>query len=626
MITRGGAGGASTTPTTPTAAAVQLLVSSQQMLSSATATTVLTAVVLDGSGQALSGRAVTFSKGADSSAYFSGVTAITGTNGLATATLNIGTNMANRAIAVSATADTAVGTNTVNVAGTKIAISGNTSLALNASSTLTIIVKDSAGAPVPGVTLTVASQNGNPVALSPASGITDSTGQITALVTANNSGAGTDTLTVSGAGVTQNQTITINSANFAFTAPVIVAPASTPDILVNTATPVSVRWFNGGSPVPDGTAITFNTSRGSFTPSTATTVSGIATSSISAASTGATILTASGAGGTPAATLNVVFVTASASSIAVQASPSTVAVNTAGSTAKQSVISVVVRDTNNSLVKNAHVIFSLTADASGGSLAANTATTDITGTASVNYIAGTSTSGQNGVRIDATVDMVNSVAIPNITSNVLLTVASQALFVRLATDNKIFPDVPVQGTYTKKYTALVTDAAGNPPPDGTTQVRFVLRPAAVPADSFYKGYFEYKTAVPATATTPAISAGWKQKVVEVCVSEDANQDGQLQVGEDTNGNGRLDPTGSASVNSTASTISGFAVAEIRYAKDFAYWVVNELEARAGTAGNDPPSVVTLELPGLASDYTDPLIAPPGERSPFGIAVGCDNTN
>lgn len=606
------------TPTgASTAASVQLLVSSQQMLSSATASTVLTAIALDANGQTLSDKTVTFSKGTDSTAYFTNVSATTDANGVATATLNIGTNMANRTISVSATVDAAVGTNTVAVTGTTIAISGNTSLALAASSMLTVIVKDSTGVAVPGVTLTVASANSNPLVLSPTTGITDATGQITATVTASNAGTGTDILTVTGAGATQTQTLTINSASFAFTAPVTVAPATTPEIVVNTATPISVTWLNPG-PVA-GQQVYFYTSRGTITGSPATTnASGIATASVTAGSTGTTIFTASGASGTPAATLNVVFVTNTASSITAQASPGTVAVNTGSSTTSQSVISVTVRDVNNNLVKNAHVIFSQVADASGGSLAAGTATTDITGTASVNYVAGTISSGQNGVQISATVDTVNGVAIAPITTTVNLTVASQALFVRLGTDNVVYIDAPT-GTYSKKYLALVTDSAGNPAPDGT-QVRFVLRPTAIPTASFSKGRY-----------IPGVTTWVKDTTVGVsCVNEDANLDGILQAGEDLNGNGSLDPLGVASVNPTATTVDGFAEATITYAKQFAYWVQDDLEARAGTVGNDPPAVVTLVLPGAAADYANLSVAPPGQTSPFGVGSGvdavCTNTN
>lgn len=642
-------GVAATTPTTAAsavtpvpagkapAAAVQLSVSSPQMLSSSTATTVVTAVVVDANGQAVSGQTVNFGKGADTTAYFTNLTGVTSANGVATATLNIGNNLSNRIISLSATAGVATATNTVAVTGTQIAVSGNTSMALNASSTLTIIVKDSTGVPVPGVTLTVTSKNGNPVVLTPSTGVTDSTGQITAKVTATNAGAGSDVLTVTGAGVTQTQALTISSASFAFTAPAVVAPATTPEVLVNTPTPVTIHWTSGGVAVPAASVVNFYTSRGTFAASgvATTNAAGDATASVTANSTGITTFTASGAGGTPSATLNVVFITNTATTVAAQANPGTVAVNAAGATANQSVISVIVRDASLNLVKNAHVVFSQATDPSGGSLPTNTAVTDVNGSASVNYIAGTISTGQNGVVINATVDSVNGVALAvPLTTTATLTVSAQTLFVRLLTDNKMYP-ATLPGNYMIQYTAAVTDAAGNPAIDGTV-VRFSLRPkrpfplpavGAVPAQpalfSFYKGVMVWFPAVVGGATAGV----WSPVYAASCLSEDLNQNNVLDAGEDLNGNGRLDPTGFAVVNATGTTVGGFATAQISYGKSLAYWAAFDLQANAGVVGNDPPAVTSVGiLPGLVSDYNVQAVSPPGPISPFGASAGCNNPN
>ena len=608
-----GTGATSGVAASVTAATIQLQVSSQQMSSSATATTLLTAVVLDSSGQALSGKAVTFSKGADSTAYFSNVSAITSANGVATATLNLGTNMANRTIAVSATADSAVGSNTVDVVNTTIAISGNSSLAFGATTPLTISVKNSVGVAVPGVTIAVASQRGNTIVLSPINGVSNSAGQITATVTA--AVAGNDVLTVTGAGATQTQALTINSSSFAFAAPVVVAPAATPEIVVNTPTSVTVNWSSGGAPVV-GSLVSFSSSRGTISGSPFTTLAGgVATVTISSASTGAAIITASGPGGTPAATLNVVFVTTSASTITAQANPSTVAVNTNGSQTNKSTISVVVRDAALNLVKNARVNFGLT-DTSGGSLSAGTAVTDITGTATVDYIAGSISSGQNGVHITATVTDINGVAITpvaNVTP-LTLTVAGQALLVRLGTDNLVGTSGP---QYAKQYFALVTTAAGTAVPDGTL-VSFALRPATLPINAFYKGRYVKGATTWVKDATVGFGCGNEDLLFNGIISSNP-----LIGSVDTNLNGILDPNGDAVVTTSSTTSGGFATATITYSKSYATWVVVSLEARAGTSGNDPPAVVTLGLPGAAADYADLNVAPPGQFSPFGVGDPTD---
>jgi len=324
------------------------------------------------------------------------------------------------------------------------------------------------------------------------------------------------------------------------------------------------------------------------------------------------------------------MVTKSACTIVAQANPGTVAVNTAGSTSKQSVISVVVRDHDNNLVKNALINFVLSADPSGGSLASSIATTDITGTASINYIAGTSFTGPNAVKIDALINNANGISYDTTayttpqtlcskTSTASLTVASQALYVRLGTDNKVYSDTPVAGLYTKQYTALVTDAGGNPAPDGT-EVRFAIRPPVSPAIAYKKGTFVWSGTVWTQYIDPT------SYIKDSCVTEDANGNGTLDAGEDINGNGRLDPLGVVTVNATATTVSGFAIAKLSYAKEFAYWTQMDLEGRAGTVGNDPPSVTTVLLPGASTDYNKADIAPPGLYSPFGVTAGCNNTN
>jgi hypothetical protein len=611
-------------PAAGTAAKIQLSVSLPQILSTSTSTSDLTAIVLDSTGHAIAGKVVTFSTGGDTTAYFtstSATSATTDANGVATATLNIGSNMTNRTITVSATADAAVGTTTVKIVGTTITISGNTSLSLNASTALTVSVKNSAGVAVPSVTLTVASQNGNGIVKAPATGITDANGQLVITVTAT-SATTPDTITVTGAGATQTQalTITATSSSFAFTAPItIVPPATTPEIVVNTPTLVSILWTVAGTP-QTGKLVNFYTTRGTITASATTDGTGTATVSLSAASTGATILTAAGPGNTPTASLNVVFVTNTASTITAQASPGTIGVNVAGTTTNQSVISVVIRDAALNLVKNANVGFNLAADPSSGSLSAPTAVTDISGTASVNYIAGASCSGVNQEQITATVDSIKGLAITPISTSTTLTVAGQTYFVRLETDNTVLGGGTTFSQYTKNYYALVTDAAGHAV--ANTIVYFTLRPTTPPAVSFAKGIYT------------VVGTSWAQSVKGSCASEDLNSNGILDVisvgpplvTEDTNGNGQLDPYGVAVVNATATTdATGYATASITYNKNYAYWVQLVLEARTMVTGNDPPALVTVLLPGVAADYTDINIAPPGESSPFGVGSSCADT-
>jgi hypothetical protein len=102
------------------------------MPSSGATTVDLTAIVTDSTGQAVSGSTVVFSRGTDPSAFFTNIApagGVSDASGIVTAKLNLGANKSNRVINVTATTQGATGTTNVDVTGTTINISGNTSLA-----------------------------------------------------------------------------------------------------------------------------------------------------------------------------------------------------------------------------------------------------------------------------------------------------------------------------------------------------------------------------------------------------------------------------------------------------------------------------------------------------------------
>ena len=598
----------------PAVASLQLLASSSQIASSGTTTVELTAIVLSASRQTISGKTVTFSPGSDTTAFVNNISAsgVSDANGLVTAKLNLGGNKANRTITVTATSESVTATNSVDVTGTTVTISGNGSLAFGATTTLAFSVKDSAGNALKDMTVSVTSQNGNTIVLTPASGITNSSGQITAAVTATS--AGSDAITATAAGASAVQTLTISSASFAFTAPALVAPATTIDIPLNTARAVAINWKDAGV-AQSNKAVTFTASRGAILGSPSTTDAAGDTPGVTVSSTtaGPSIITASGPGGTPAATLDVVFVATSASSATVQAIPGTVGVTTGSSTQtnNSATIAVQVRDAANNLVKNAGVSFTITTDPSGGRLTSSSGTTDVSGSTSVTYVAGGTSSAQNGVTISATVNTIGGVAIAPVTGSTTLTVGGQSLLVRLGTDNKVGGTNPVN---VKTYVAVVTDAAGIGVVGSTVQ--FAMRPSR-----YSKGYF-----VP-----DFVNKIWNQIITATCPNEDLNFNGILDPGEGlvtfpAGVTPALLPGAIAAVNASATTdASGIATATITYPKDHSYWSEVTLEARTSVTTNDPPTQVVFYLPGPGIEYNDPAIAPPGQVSPYGRNASCADT-
>jgi hypothetical protein len=180
------------------------------------------------------------------------------------------------------------------------------------------------------------------------------------------------------------------------------------------------------------------------------------------------------------------------------------------------------------------------------------------------------------------------------------------VLVRLGTDNLVQSDPPV---YRKLWVAIVTDVAGHPIAGVT--VNFSLR-----SGKFLKGAF-FKPPVSDPDQT------WHFPTPTTCPNEDTNNNGILDSGEDINGNGLLDSLGHSSVITTdVSDASGVARTTLVYPKNAAFW--SELTL-VGGSGVGTPATATFFLEGLASDYADLTISPPGATSPFGAGGSCANT-
>ena len=745
---------------TNTASSVQLLVSSQTLASSGTETVTLTGVVLNANGRALSDKTLTLivdDPVTGNKVFVTKDAGKTNSDGILTAILNLGANKSNRTISIRAESDSAQASNTVDVVGTAVTISGTTSLVLNQSSPLTVTLKDAGGNPIQGAPITLTSRNGNTLTdlagnpLSAASPpTTNRSGQVIVQVKATASGS--DEVTASTLGASSVANLVVSGSNFSF---VSQSPPADTDVAVNTAQSIRVRWIEAGVP-QNGRAINFSATRGAVSASSVVTdAAGEAAVTIQSNAAGATTVQASAPGGSPSTTLNFVFVTNSATLVNVKADKTTVPVNAAGTTTNRSTITAVVRDGANNLVKNARVQFEIVTDTTGGTLSGTEDISDVAGEATVDYIAGTTTSSNEGVTIRAKVIDVNgdtsAVPVGGLSNSLKLTVAGQSLFIRLQTDNLVAPDSP---RYKKTYTALVTDSAGNPVPNA--RVQFEIRPAQPPLTAYSKGYYRVTT----ESWTQVMMADCYNEdlnlngVIDNFVSEDTNYNGLLDPGEDRDGNGKLNgvapygvdignlggpelaseddiivndlfdpiitwdedlngngtlnlllnedangngvldsgedlnrnrkldlilsedlngngildraiprsedhngngvfdpkeflhtnggsyvdvdedfngndtltPGNVVTVNTNVLTSPlGFADATIAYAKNFANWTRVTLTAKITVQGSETTSSVTFVPLGIASDYTDVTVAPPGQLSPFGVRRNCKSS-
>jgi len=538
---------------------------------------------------------VSFSAPPPSSASIQVTNGTTGATGKATALLTTGGDPSNRTITVAATTGNLSSSQQVQVTGTTLTISGASALVLRGTARLSLLLRDSAGNGIQNKQVTLSSTLGN--TLSATTVTTDSTGQAAVTVTATV--PGTDTIQALALGATGTATLSISSANFAFTAPLPDA-----EVPLNTPQPVTVHWEESGLPVPNGRTVNFFTTRGTLSTPSAMTVNGNATVTISSNQAGSAVINANVTGG-PSTQVKIEFFATTPSSLVLQAFPTTLGVNASGSTAQQSIITAIVQDVNGNLVKNQTVSFSLT-DITGGSIFPASAVTDSFGQASTVYTSSAVPSAQNGVIITAAVG-----AVPP--KQVMLTVAQQALFVTLGTGNLVLTSLsPI--LFELPYSVLVTDANSNPVANATVEL-------SVLPTRYRKGIY-VQNGPPCTA--------WIQSVSSTCNDEDLNHNGVLDtspVNEDINGNSQLDPENAASVPGRVVTdANGFATFNVVYARQFNTWLEVDLRARATVTGSEGLSHAVFFLPGLASDFANCTTAPPGVVSPYGTAATCTDPN
>jgi len=572
--------------TSTTVSSITLLTSSPQVGSSGATPVSITAIVKDSGNLVTQDIPVIFS--ADSGSL-TVTQSVTDTSGIASATLSPAGDYTNRTITITATTGSITQTTTVNVAGTSIVISGETTATLGDDTTLTIVLTDSDGDPITGKTVTVSSATGNTVTA--ASLDTDSNGQVQ--VTIGAAVAGADTITVSAQGTTSTHALTVSGDQFQIT-----TPTADQEINLGAVQTITARWQKSGV-AQVGKTINFTSTRGTLSANSAVTDgNGDASVTISSNNAGPALTTAFVTSG-PSTNKAVEFVATTADSIELQASPATIGPNDGSQvTTQQAIITATVRDVDDNLVKNKIVRFSITQDNSGGSLTTATSTTSSLGKASTTYVSSAATTALDGVIISAVVQDT-----PAVNTTVNLTVAKSELFVKLATGNTI---IDVGNTaYNKQYLVLVTDAAGN----GVENAEVTI--SIVPS-RYWKG-----TRVYGGVTWDTVySAG-------PCDNEDLNYNGILDAGEDFNGNGSIEPGNDVSVPASVTTNSeGYAEIDLIYAEDFASWLEVTLTATDEVSGTEATDSTTFILPVSAGDVNVETNGPPGLVSPFGVANTC----
>jgi hypothetical protein len=174
---------------------------------------------------------------------------------------------------------------------------------------------------------------------------------------------------------------------------------------------------------------------------------------------------------------------------------------------------------------------------------------------------------------------------------------------------------------------FVSDSAGNP-------VKDVSLSATAWATHYIKGGYDWipdSPGIPASPGVPAIPGPlepglWLQDTAVICPNEDVLRKGLYEFAFDVNGNGRLEPGLPLGMTVNGKTDAlGMATLSLRYPRDRANWIIAELTVTGTVAGTETMARRSGRLPGLAKDYADRKVSPPGETSPYGKMPGCTNT-
>jgi hypothetical protein len=538
---------------------------------------------------------------------------VTDANGQVTAKLSTGGDDTSRPIKVTATAPGAVAaTLNISVAGNKLVINNSSTVKVGSSTDVSIKLTDSAGNALVGRSVSYTSASNALSVKGGGSAVTNSAGQLVLSYAALK--AGTDTIVVKSQGETATSVITVSASNFN----VGVVDASGNSLSssnTNTCQIIAVHYDVAG--VPQAGTVALSASRGSvYTDAACSTVlsgnlslvNGNASAFVSASSPGVATLTATASGLTVQGTVEFLAPLTPAATITLQADPAVVGANTLGSTVQQTTLRAIVRDgtAQNNLVKNASVEFSIVSDPSGGALSQPAVIlTGADGTASVNYIAGTSDTMLDGVLVQAKLQGTSTVGTAK------LTVAKKSLFITAGTGNTIL--TPSTTTYQIDYAVFVTDAAGNPVPG--VNVTGSVRPR-----NFYKGALVFTGTQGPWQLDPLLPP-------IQCKNEDINSDGLMQTGEDLNGNGRLDPGIPITVTPAVTTDArGQATVSLIYPRDRANWLDIDMTIRGTVSGTEARYVAYTRLIGLATDYSVAGVTPPGRNSPYGVVRSGDTYN
>lgn len=250
---------------------------------------------------------------------------------------------------------------------------------------------------------------------------------------------------------------------------------------------------------------------------------------------------------------------------------------------------------------NVPVIFTLSSTTGGGEVLSNSySTTDLNGQAHTVFTSGTLPSGQNAVRITATV------ANTTITDFSNITIGGTGGSVAIGTGTEIIEDEDNNAVYNLPMSVEVADSDGNPVAGSNTSLS--LWPLLYHSGVYYD-----------EDPTPSIRCA--KYVSGTMANEDLDEDLILDqppaavFNEDINADGMLTPPNSSAGTIPSTVITneqGVGYFENTYLKAYANWVTVRARGATKVMGTETQGSLSFLLPAVRQEMNDCVLSP----SPF----------
>jgi len=422
----------------------------------------------------------------------------------------------------------------------------------------------------------------------------DVTGKASVLIKGESSGE--VNIIASALGATANKTFHVSAPGYAFG---IISPQLEPySLVVGEPLPITVR----GGP-PGNYTVVYSTTSGRFENNAsviekATRPDGLATAIFISEKAGMATVQAFNEGSyqtSDSIKLAVYQPIEKAQKILLQSSSSSVPVSNGGTQNSITLRATVTTDytTNNQVVGNAPVIFSIVNPTGGGEFISPVIVyTDNSGVATTRFTSGSLGSTANGVSVEA-----NLLSLPEINEQIKIVIGGVAGSVAIGRGTS--GDIETIGTsaYALPMSVLVADANGNRIAGAVVSLN------TWPA-KYHTGYWKANVVYDYSGKPYTLSPPCLPVRTSDFPNEDINENLFMDPNEDVNNDGELTPPNSAAGNLPSTVITdenGVANFDLIYLKASAAWITNRIQASTYVHGTETVSSISFVLPNHIDD-------------------------